>query len=703
MNKLFGLITAMLLILAGIFALVTPVSAIQPLWAFPLSENATYESNLNSIHISDDSNFIAAYVGYEKTLRYFDKSGTLLWTRTFSAESDPWISSVSIAPDGSAVAVSQLVPGCCHGVVTNTTSNQIFLFDRNGSILWNYTTLVPPLAVAIAPDNRMIYASFSDSRIICLNREGLVQWTNTTDAPAHAFAISGDGNVIAAVGSNSRDSSPGAISYPWDFFVFNQSGIPLGKYRTGGPNAVAISNDGTTIAVMGGKFGNLYLFNRLGKIIREKSFTGTGASLAMSQDANRIIVGTIEGTLFGLDKTGMVLWEGKVNPLSHTIAVAGDGSSVAYGDNRTVTSTDPAGKVLRQYPTGASVSGVALSADGRYLGAISDKIYLFDLSTKESEPKTTEPAPALLLTMPTPAGEAYLVQTGPTTIPPQLCEPLDTSMTAPPSITIDPIDWHGAGESFLITGTTLIPAEQEILVEVMTADFLSRKSLPGNVFGQTGTVRSKTGSDGIGRWEYLVNTSGWIPDKYLVQVTPLPEYGGPHFTHHFYLISSEEATGIRKLPVTVDPVPSHYDGETFVVGGNTTLSPGQELTISVMPGSFLRRDGAETLPGNMSIGIEGKTRVVSGSNGTNHWSLDLNTTGLGPTTYVIDIFSHSGERAGWGLFFLDSNPNRVCHILAVPVTPPLTPSQIPAEATLPIGVVLGSLFCAVSLISRRLK
>lgn len=686
------------IILAGIFALVAPVSAIQPLWAFPLSENTTYESNRNSIHISDDSNFIAAYAGDEKTLRYFHQSGTLLWTRTFSVESDPWISSVSIAPDGSAVAVSQLIPGCCRGVVTNTTSNQILLFDRNGSILWNYTTLVPPLTVTISPDNRMIYASFSDSRIICLNREGLVQWTNTTDAPVIAFALSGDGSVIAAAATNSYGMSSGDVSYPWDFFVFNQSGIQLWKYRTGGPNAVAISKDGSTIAVMGGKFGNLFLFNQSGKIIREKSFTGTGASLAMSQDANRIMAGTIEGNVYGMDTAGTVLWETKASPLSRTIAVAADGSSVAYGDNRTVISSDPAGKILWQYPTGAWVSGVALSAEGQYLGAISDKIYLFDISTKESGPKTTEPTLASSRAGPKSASEAYLVQAGPTTIPPQLCEPLDTSMT-PPSITIDPIRWYSAGESFPITGTTLLPAEQEILIEVMTEDFMSLKSNPKNIFGQTGTMKSMTGPGGIGRWEYHINTSGWVPDKYLIQVTPLSENAAPHFIGHFYLLSPEEAMAIRQLPVTVDPVPYHYDGETFSITGNTTLPPGQELTISVMPGLFLQMDRVNAQRDNMSVGVVGKTRVESGSNGVNRWSFNLNTTGLGPATYIIDIFSLSGERIGRGVFFLGYNPGRVCRVLTVPVTP----SQTPAEAALPAGVVIGSLFCGVLLISRRLK
>jgi hypothetical protein len=297
-----------------------------------------------------------------------------------------------------------------------------------------------------------------------------------------------------------------------------------------------------------------------------------------------------------------------------------------------------------------------------------------------------------------PLGEAYLVQAGPTMIPPQLCEPLDTSMT-PPSITIDPIRWYSAGESFLITGTTLVPAEQEILIEVMTEDFMSLKSNPKNIFGQTGTVRSMTGPGGIGRWEYRVNTSGWVPDKYLVQVTPLSENAASHFIGHFYLLSPEEAMIIRQLPVTVDPVPYHNDGEAFPIGGNTTLPRGQELTISVMPGSFLRMDRVNAQTDNMSEGIVGKTRVESGSNGVNRWSFILNTTGLSLTTYVIDIFPPSGGRAGRGVFFLGYNPGRICRVLTVPVTP----SQTPAEAALPAGVVIGSLLCAAMLISRRLK
>ena len=315
-------------------------------------------------------------------------------------------------------------------------------------------------------------------------------------------------------------------------------------------------------------------------------------------------------------------------------------------------------------------------------------------------------APLLPTRAPTtqsPAIEAYMFQAGPTTIPPQLCEPLDISTAPPASITIDPISLHSLGEQFLITGTTKLPANQEILIEIMTEDFMSRKSHPKNFFGQTGTVRSTTDPDGIGRWEYQVNTSGWVPDKYLVKVTPVSENVVPHFTNRFYLLSQEDATAIRQLPVTVDPVPYHYDGETFPVGGNTTLPSGQELTISIVPGLFHLNEGSPAQPDNVTKGIMGKIRVEPGSHGVNRWSFYLNTSGLSSNTYFIDIISPSGERVGSSFFFLDDNPRRFCRILAVPGTPPQTPSQTPTAAGLPPEIVLGSIIYGAFIITRRLK
>jgi hypothetical protein len=97
------------------------------------------------------------------------------------------------------------------------------------------------------------------------------------------------------------------VNYPNDLFLYNQNGSPLWKYRTGGPNRVAISGDNSVIAVVGGRYGTLYLFNRTGGLVSEHSFSETGSSLAMSNDASRIFVGSVKGSVYGVDNAGTIV------------------------------------------------------------------------------------------------------------------------------------------------------------------------------------------------------------------------------------------------------------------------------------------------------------------------------------------------------------------------------------------------------------
>ena len=365
------------------------VLAVQPQWTFSLSPNATYEGNLNRIIISDDGQYLAAYVAEENTLLFFNQTGTLLWSRQFTSERPPWISSIDISRDNSIIATSELVPGCCAGSVTSTTSNQVILFDRTGAILWNYSTLSPPTAVAISPDASRIYAGTEDSRVICLDRNGSVLWTQNTDAPAYSLTLSKDGTLIAAAGKNPGTTPNGTVNYPNDLLLYNQNGSLLWKYRTGGPNTVAISRDNSKIAVIGGRYGNLYLFNRTGGLVGGRSFPETGSSLALSDDASRIFVGSVEGSVYRLDNAGAIVWTITTPYLSRHIAAANDGKCVVFGNGSSIMKVDRNGSVLWEYSTGAWVSSVAMSGDGRETGAISDAIYFFNSQVPVTPPDTT--------------------------------------------------------------------------------------------------------------------------------------------------------------------------------------------------------------------------------------------------------------------------------------------------------------------------
>ncbi|MFA6361965.1 WD40 repeat domain-containing protein [Methanoregula sp.] len=501
--------------------LCVPALAVQPQWTFPLSPDATHEGNLNRITISDNGQYLAAYVADEDTLLYFNRTGALLWSRQFTAERPPWISSIDISRDNSIIAASELVPGCCAGSVTSTTSNQVILFDRTGAILWNYSTLSPPTAVAISPDASRIYAGTQDSRVICLDRNGSVLWTRDTDAPIYALTLSRDGTLIAAAGTNPGTTPEGTVNYPEDLFLYDQNGSLLWKYRTGGPNTVAISGDNSVIAVVGGTFGNLYLFNRIGGLVGERSFPETGSSLAMSDDAHRIIVGSIRGSVYGLDNAGTILWTIKTPSLSRNIAAANDGNSIVFGNGSSVQTVDRNGSVLRDYPTGAWVSSVAMSGNGNATGAIADAVYFF--------------------------GSPYQ----------------DNSANV--SIAIDPVGDHYIGDSFVVHGTANMPPGEEILVDILSA---SPEDSRGFSMGETrklgmsATAIVQPGKSSPGEWSCPVHTAGWAPFTYRVRLTPVnPGYGEPVSTQF----------NLTERPSLTQTAPA----------GNTTTSPASLQNFSI--------------------------------------------------------------------------------------------------------------------------
>ena len=81
-------------------------------------------------------------------------------------------------------------------------------------------------------------------------------------------------------------------------------------------------------------------------------------------------------------------------------------------------------------------------------------------------------------------------------------------------IKIDPIGDKHVGDIFTVTSTTNLSAGEEILVQVYKSTFspgIQRKS-----YGTSGTVRVVQGSSGINTISFVVNTSEFKPDEYIV-------------------------------------------------------------------------------------------------------------------------------------------------------------------------------------------
>jgi DNA-binding beta-propeller fold protein YncE len=598
--------TGFLLLTGVAFSLfvISSAQAAEPLWKYPLSPNVTFEGNLNILELSDDGQYIAAYTADDNILRYFDRTGKLLWEKHFTAERPPWISSVSIAHDDSSIAVSELIPGCCHGSVTDTASNRIVLFDRNGTILWNYTTMSPPLAVAISPDGSVLYVGTEDRRIILLEQHDAVRESITVDAPVHAFAISSDGDTIVAAGTNPGRTLSGEVSYPDDVFVFNRSGSVLWKFRTGGPNSVAISEDGQKIAVVGGTFGNLRLFDRNGTLLFERSFPGTGTTLSMSGDASRIAVGTAEGSVYGVDSFGRIIWNVTTQRLSRTIAVARESGSVAFGNGSMVVLVDRQGSEIREYPTGAWVSSVALSPDGQYTGAIADTVCFFK--------------------NPDNSGIIYDNSEG-------------FVLPRNESISIDPIPSHAVNDTFIISGTTRLAAGTVLIVDIVRGSYNPGIRIEGDHpwFGnvsRTVIVESSPLKGNV--WYYRMNTTGSYPDEYLIYLSSSGDTASAAYASFTLLSPKDMNYGKGPFFISIDPVSDHSMGDPFAMHGSTNVPIGELLLVEIR--------SAETHPGIMIeggkvAGLSDTILVEKGVGNLNSWSYAINATRWMADIYRISI------------------------------------------------------------------
>ncbi|ABS54898.1 hypothetical protein Mboo_0378 [Methanoregula boonei 6A8] len=357
----------------------------------PLTSPSGNQSPL--IHIADNGNLVTVNYPYDPNFFVYDGNGSFLWNATLSAEQSPWISSVSVAPDGQYLIVTQLVPACCHGSVTNTSSNKVILFDRSGARSWEYPTYSPPLTSTISYDNQNIFIGMNDGRIINLDREGTACWTARVDAPVLSLTTSADSSTIVATGESNYYSNKiyGEPLNPHDLFVLDKNGTLLWNYQTRGTNTAAISDDGSVTAVLNERNGNLLLFNRTGGRQIERSFAGTPSAIVMSGDANLIVVRTLEGFVYGVDRNGSIVWNASLESGSQGIAITDTGNSLVLGDGKAIAMFNITGNRLDEYPVDSEVRSIGVSPDRKSI-IIGTEQNLIVIPAMEPVPRTESTA-----------------------------------------------------------------------------------------------------------------------------------------------------------------------------------------------------------------------------------------------------------------------------------------------------------------------
>jgi hypothetical protein len=95
-----------------------------------------------------------------------------------------------------------------------------------------------------------------------------------------------------------------------------------------------------------------------------------------------------------------------------------------------------------------------------------------------------------------------------------------TFYVSPPATSINPIGDRQQGEKFTINGTTNLAAGDNLMVDITSSSFNpTSKTEPSGFSGAGGMVQVVPGNGRLNTWSFVVDTSTFVPDEYLVKVS----------------------------------------------------------------------------------------------------------------------------------------------------------------------------------------
>jgi hypothetical protein len=234
-----------------------------------------------------------------------------------------------------------------------------------------------------------------------------------------------------------------------------------------------------------------------------------------------------------------------------------------------------------------------------------------------------------------------------------------------PFITVNKVGSRIIGDKFLVSGTTNLPPDTDLLYAVIQQSNISTFTIDpktGNetILGgltRTGIIPVYTGTEGINRWSFALDTTRFIPDTYRVVVTPgntsADKIGkeGLFGSTSLVLRDTPANSIVSSSPVsnsspfiTVDTPGTRHYGDRFTITGTTNLPEGDGIMVQVTP-SFtsdftLIVDPKTGSMGGEFSGMMGGVRVVRGPDGVNLWSMQVETASLKPSKYEINASTY---------------------------------------------------------------
>jgi WD40 repeat protein len=271
-----------------LFAIMIPAGqAVDPLWTIPAASG----DELSTVVISQDGTIIIA--GGDQLIA-ISPMGNKLWSGWSGT-------TLAISRDGGYIVTSQ--------------GQTVRLFSRQGIMLWDQSLGDTVTDVSISPDAGIIVAG-GGKYVQAWYNSGSGLGSNTTETVQDIQISPAKDQIIVGTATALRS--------------FNLSYVPNWYDDKSGPAMIAISGDGTGIAIPNGN--HIRMYHGSGTLLWDRAFAGGNIiSLAYSRDGSTIVAGRDDTTVLGIDREGNLLWTGNAGQWVTSVGVSDDGSTIATG------------------------------------------------------------------------------------------------------------------------------------------------------------------------------------------------------------------------------------------------------------------------------------------------------------------------------------------------------------------------------------
>lgn len=289
-----GLLFAVLVV--GVLFLCGTASAQEEEYGRLWTQNLT--APVSGMGISLDGSAIV--VGAGTTLYLFDKNGHEIWSQPIGGS----IQGVGISPEGSYVGVA---------------ADKLYLFDREGNLLWiDKANNFPYHDVAISSNASHVAGACDDDTIYIFDRDHKTLWNASVGSDCYGIAISNDGRFIA-IGCGDQGV----------YFLLNGEG-ELWSYGTGKKvGSIGLSPTGGYVAA-GSHDRCVYLSTRGGDHLWKYPTASPIRGVAVASNQGGVVAGSGE-TLYLFTTEGNVTWQKRLGCAIEDVEISADGSVIAVG------------------------------------------------------------------------------------------------------------------------------------------------------------------------------------------------------------------------------------------------------------------------------------------------------------------------------------------------------------------------------------